>query len=297
MSRIRLFESRGLSEADRLAGLHQEMVTPLARVGRWRRERPHVENHAVLIWIPRGQGRITTLAKTRGYAPATAIVLPPRTPFAIQPGAMTEGSLTRLPDLFEAPMPSEPRTLRVSDMATQGELSGLLDRLGRAGDLADPPTGRAALARVILLSALVERIDRLHPDRPRNAADRLAAAFARAVEDRLCEGLRLEDMAGLLDVTPTHLTRTIRATCGITAARYMSERVMHEARRRLADTDDSAATIAAALGFGSAAYFTRAFGRVTGETPSAFRKRERRVAVASPATSRPDRGPRSRAIV
>lgn len=280
MSRIRLFESRGVAEADRLSGLSLEMVTSLKRHGRWRRNLPHVEPLPVLIWIQRGQGRITVLGRTRGFAPATCITLPPDTPFAIEPGAMTEGTLLRLPDLFEAPMPGTPRHLRLSDVSAQGELSGLLDRLDRRGELSDVASGRAALGRIILISALIERIaegqDAPRPDAPA----RLAARFARAVEENLHAAVTLDILGRDLGVTPTHLTRTLRATCAMTAQQYLQARLMHEARRRLADTDAPAATIARDMGYSSAAYFTRAFGRETGETPSAFRAAARRVAAA-----------------
>ncbi|WP_179379938.1 helix-turn-helix domain-containing protein [Jannaschia marina] len=280
MSRIRLFESRDLSEADRLAGLSFEMVTPLIRHGKWRRGMPHTERLAVLIWIPRGQGRLTVLGRTRGFGPATAICLPPETPFALDPGAMTEGTLVRLPPLFEAPLPDRPRLLKVSDVAAQGELAGLIDRLSRHGDLSEPALGRAALGRVILLSALIERLVATQPATRLPRPAQVAARFARAVEERLGTGATLEEIGAEIGVTPTHLTRTLKETAGLTAAAYMQARLMHEARRRLADTDDSAATIAGALGFSSAAYFTRAFGRETGQTPSAFRAEARRVARA-----------------
>ncbi|MEL7184665.1 MAG: hypothetical protein AAGK57_13570, partial [Pseudomonadota bacterium] len=185
MSRIRLFEARNIPEAERLTGLSQEMVTPLARHGRWRRETPHAEAMPVLIWIARGQGRITVNARTRGYGPATCITIPPKTPFAIEPGAVSEGTLLRLPTLFEAPFPEVPRRLRMSDVAAQSELVGLLDRLAQAGDLRDPCQGRAALARVILLSALIEREGRRQQDAPLDKAGQLAARFARAVETAL----------------------------------------------------------------------------------------------------------------
>lgn len=280
MSRIRLFESRDLSEAERLVGLKLEMVTPLIRHGRWRRSEPHVENLPVLIWMQRGQGRITVLGRTRGFQPSTAICLPPETPFSIEPGTMTEGTLLRLPALFEAPLPAVPRMLRVSDVAAQGEISGLIDRLTRHGDLSDPPAGRAALGRVILISAFIERLATANPAAPLSRPAKLAARFARAVETHLGSGATLEEIGTDLGVTSTHLTRTLRETCGMTAAAYMQARLMHEARRRLADTDDMASTIATALGFSSAAYFTRAFGRVTGQTPSAFRADARRVTMA-----------------
>ncbi|SFI27173.1 AraC family transcriptional regulator [Jannaschia pohangensis] len=280
MSKIRLFESRGLSEAERLAGLSLEMVTPLKRHGRWRRALPHVELLPVVIWITRGQGRVTVLGRTRGFGPATAIVVPPKTPFSIDPGAMTEGSLIRLPDMFEAPFSAVPRHLRLSDVSTQGELSGLVDRLERHGDLADPPTGRAAIGRIVLLSALLEREGgKIAPEKPTTQA-KLAAKFARIVEDNLGRMASLEELAAWLGVTSTHLTRTLRDTCGMTAAAYMQARLMHEAQRRLADTDAPAGQIATDLGYSSAAYFTRAFGRETGLTPTAFRRNEARVSAA-----------------
>ncbi|CTQ50775.1 AraC family transcriptional regulator [Jannaschia donghaensis] len=278
MSRIRLFESQGLSEAERLTGLRLEMVTPLIRHGRWRRSVPHVESLPVVIWMQRGQGRITILGRTRGFQPLTAICIPPGTPFAIEPGAMTEGTLLRLPALFEAPLPDAPRILRLSDVSTQAELSGLIDRLGRHGDLSNPAEGRGALGRIILVSALIERVASAQPPTPLPRAAALAARFTRRVEDRLGSGATLEDIGADLGVTPTHLTRTLRGTAGMTAAAYMQARLMHEARRRLADKDDTAATIATELGYSSAAYFSRAFRRETGHTPSAFRAEARRVA-------------------
>ena len=272
MSRIRLFESRDLTEAERLAGLRQETISPLMRSGRWRREEPHAEAQTVLIWIARGQGRIMVNARTRGFSASSCIVIPAGTPFALEPSAMTEGTLLRLPTLFEAPFPDHPRHLRLPDVASQGEMVGLLDRLAQAGDLSDPVAGRAALGRIVLLSSLVEREARKAPPTAQTGATRLAARFAAEVEAQLGTGANLEAIGATLGVTPTHLTRTLRETCGMTAAQYLTARLMHEARRRLLDTRESSAAIAAALGFSSAAYFTRAFGKHTGQTPSAFRK-------------------------
>ncbi|WP_298432724.1 AraC family transcriptional regulator [uncultured Jannaschia sp.] len=276
MSLIRLFESRDLTEAERLAGLSLETVSPLARHGRWRRETPHAEALPVLIWIARGHGRITIDARAHGLVAHTAIALPAGTPFALQPGQTTEGVLMRVPELFEAPMPASPRLLRLVDAGTQTELTGLLDHLARPGDLAVPADGRAALGRLVLVSALLEREATRHAPQKTSAGTRLAAAFARAVERDLGQS-NVEALAASLGVTPTHLTRTVKAACGMTAAQYAGERVMHEARRRLVDTDAPAANIAAELGFGSPAYFSRAFRRVAGQTPSTFRAAARRT--------------------
>lgn len=279
MAKIHLFESGRVSEAERLSGLHVETVSPLSRARAWRYALPHAEPLPVLVWIARGQGRLTVEARTRGYGPGTLAVLPPHVPFALQPGTVTEGVLVRLPDLFEAPLPGEPVKLRFSDVALQGELGGLLDRLSRAGDLREAANGRAALARVILLSALVEREGhRGGPIRVDDEKARLAARFSHVVEDVLTDGADADAVALRLGVTPDRLDATLLATCGMDAATYRRERAMHEARRRLADTDDGPQAIAHALGFSSSAQFAGAFSEAAGLSPSDFRDAARRYA-------------------
>ncbi len=85
-------------------------------------------------------------------------------------------------------------------------------------------------------------------------------------------GRDVADYAAALGVTPTHLTRACRAACGRTAHELLQDRLLFEARCLLSDTTLPVKDIAGRLGFGSAAYFTRAFHYQTGQTPSAFRR-------------------------
>ena len=194
------------------------------------------------------------------------------------PGSVTEGALVRFPDLFEAPLPRDPMRFRLSDVAVQKELSGLIDRLAGAGDLQDAAGGRAALGHVILLSALVER------ERARGTAERgddedadLGAAFADAVETALEDGVDPGALAASLNTEIDTLDASLTRVCGMTSADYVTARAMHEARRRLADTDDSDHAIARGLGFASPAQFVAAFARAAGQQPEAFRLMERRA--------------------
>lgn len=277
MAKIHLFEPRRLSEAERLAGLRVTSISTLARPDQWRHTLPHAEAGPVLIWISRGQGRLSWEARTRGYGAATLLCLPAGTPFWIEPGPGTECVLARMPELFEAPMPAAPLRLRLSDISVQGELAGLLDRLSRAGDLSDPAQGRAALGRIILVSALIEREKHREEAEKQTGASKLARRFARAVEENLTSGATIETLAHGLGVTPAHLTRTIKSTCTQSALDYRNARLMHEARRRLIETDDTAATIGATLGFASPAYFSRAFTASAGQPPARFRRAARQV--------------------
>ena len=58
----------------------------------------------------------------------------------------------------------------------------------------------------------------------------------------------------------------------MTAAELLVRRKLHAARVMLEDTDTAVQTIAAGLGFGSAAYFSRFIQHHTGRTPTALRK-------------------------
>lgn len=278
MAKIHLFESGRASDAERLAGLSLETVTPLSRARAWRYALPHAEPLPVLIWVARGQGRLTVEARTRGYGPGTLTVLPPRIPFALQTGTVTEGILARLPDLPEAPFAEEPLRIRLPEVGLQGELAGLLDRLSRGGDPTVPANGRAALARILLLSAFAEREGaRGTPIRADDERARLAARFAHAVEDTLTDCVDAEAIALRLGVTLDRLDAVLGATCGMDTAAYRRERAMHEARRRLADTEDGPQAIAHALGFTSATQFAGAFSEAAGMTPTGFRDAARRI--------------------
>jgi AraC family transcriptional activator of pobA len=82
----------------------------------------------------------------------------------------------------------------------------------------------------------------------------------------------VSDFARELGVTSTHLTRVCNKTCGSSASDLLHDRVIFEARKLLTETRMPVSQVAQALGFTSAAYFTRAFQHRTGKTPSAFRK-------------------------
>ena len=83
----------------------------------------------------------------------------------------------------------------------------------------------------------------------------------------------MADCARALAVTPTHLSRVLRAATGQPASRLIEARLMREARRQLAYTSLQVSSIAYTLGFADPAHFSRVFSRVEGLSPRAFRER------------------------
>ena len=107
--------------------------------------------------------------------------------------------------------------------------------------------------------------------RPPGPAERHMRAFEHAVRRNLHRNLRVSDYAADLGLSPDHLGRVCRSMTGLTAAAFLEARLMQEARRQLAYTRNSVSQIAYGLGYVDPAYFARAFRRVEGSSPSAYR--------------------------
>ncbi len=252
-------------------------VVPLPRFaqgGRWRTEAMRSYRLPVLIWFTKGQGRITVAGSTRGYGPHNAVFLPAGTMHGFEMSGLVFGSLVYFSDDPSIELPVEPLHLRFRDGHTQAELTQLIDNLQREADRDMPGHDRALIHHGGLLAVWLERQVAAQPEpeaRP-DKARRLTAAFTSLVERDFRTGKSVHDYAADLGVTPTHLSRVCNAGCGRPASVLLADRVHYEARRLLVETRTPVKDIARDLGFTSAAYFTRAFQKNTGKTPSGFRK-------------------------
>jgi AraC family transcriptional regulator, transcriptional activator of pobA len=99
----------------------------------------------------------------------------------------------------------------------------------------------------------------------------LVRRFKTLIEAHFLEHWRVADYAKALAVSPTHLSRLTRAATGESSLRLIEARTMREARRHLAYTHLSIATVAYAMGYSDPAYFTRVFTQDAGCSPRAFR--------------------------
>jgi AraC family transcriptional activator of pobA len=96
--------------------------------------------------------------------------------------------------------------------------------------------------------------------------------FMQAVDQRFRERLSIAQCARELAITPTQLNRVCQRAFGQSALAVLHARVMLEAQRELAYTTMSIKQIALGLGFDDAAYFSRFFERLAGQTPSDWRR-------------------------
>lgn len=95
--------------------------------------------------------------------------------------------------------------------------------------------------------------------------------FRDAVERDFTTTHHVADYAKSIGYSPRTLNRATASAVGTTAKELIDDRVMLEAKRRLAHSDDTAARIAAHLGFSSATNFAKYFQSRSGQSPIRFR--------------------------
>lgn len=251
-------------------------IPRLAQGGKWRVEAMRSYSTPLVLWFTRGQGRITAGGVTRGYGAHNLIFLPAGTMHSFELGHHVHGTALFLPQNTDLTLPEKIVHLRIRDVIPQGEVAVQLENIQKELEDAKPGRTRAIRHHLGLLSVWLERQIKSEEaedqDNRSKASVRLARAFSDKVEASFRSGKTLNDYAAELGVTTTHLSRVCRQTCGRSASELLHDRQLFEARRMLAETRLPVQDIAEALGFGSAAYFSRAFQARTGKTPTAFRR-------------------------
>lgn len=252
-------------------------VEPLPRLtpeNRWRTEAMRSYEQPLLLWFTRGQGRITVAGVTHGFGAHHAVFLPAGTMHGYEMLGQVFGMSVMFPKVNALNLPEDAVHLRFRDVQQQAELTALIENIHRELENQLPGQDRAMMAHAGLLSIWLDR-ESEHgnkQDPQPDAARRLVMAYTSLVEENYATGRTVHDYAALLGVTPTHLTRSCNVTCGRSASAILADRLHFEARRLLCESRRPVKTIARDLGFSSAAYFTRAFQKQTGLTPSAFRR-------------------------
>jgi AraC family transcriptional activator of pobA len=239
----------------------------------WRLALAHDRPHHTLLWFTRGQGRILLDGRMRGLGTHNAVFVPAGSLFAIDSGRQSLGLAAIVPDGTPLRLPDMPRHLRVRDVHVQAELSSLLEAAQREQSQNRTLAQDALEAHVALMSVWLRRqiTQEEHIPVKRSAAERLSRQFTQLVSQHYGSGQTMAFYANALNVTPTHLSRAVKAATGRTAAHLLTERIVHAGRTLLETTRHPARNIAQHLGFGSAAYFTRFMQQHTGLSPSQLR--------------------------
>lgn len=274
-------EGRGFPDV-----LHCERTADRAKLHDWRIAPHRHPNLHQFFLIRSGAAWITVDGRARDLALPVVISMPPWVVHGFRFATGTEGfvltvPLAALPEAF-----GEGTALALTGWGAapaDPAIDALFEEVIRQRaihDAARTPMLRALAMQIACLTARA-----LQAEAPAGGS-RYAQhmqAFEGLVRDHLRHSWRLRDYATALSLSPTHLNRISRALSGLSAARFIESRQFHEACRLLAYTQMSIAEVGYALGFDDPAYFSRAFRRQMGETPSAYRKRLASTDLPGPA--------------
>ena len=98
--------------------------------------------------------------------------------------------------------------------------------------------------------------------------------FVDLVSEKLKQEHNVSFYANELHISPGHLNDLSKTFFGISAKKYIAERILTEAKKLLVFSDSPISEIALELGFIDTSYFIRRFKIETGKTPFLFRKEQ-----------------------
>lgn len=93
------------------------------------------------------------------------------------------------------------------------------------------------------------------------------------IERNLKKGISLEDVANHVNISTYYLSKIFKKEMGVNFITYVTDRKMDLAKEMLTNTDIPVLNIALDLAYNEANYFSKAFKKKTGLTPSEYREK------------------------
>jgi AraC-like DNA-binding protein len=87
----------------------------------------------------------------------------------------------------------------------------------------------------------------------------------------------LADLARLCDLSPGYFSRAFKASTGMTTTRWLNEHRVSRAAEMARDSGAPLAEIAIRCGFADQSHLTRAFSKLKGQSPAAWRRANRQT--------------------
>lgn len=129
------------------------------------------------------------------------------------------------------------------------------------------------------LSVILEEIFKEIADTTRFVHDKkLIQSVLNYIEKNYQDGVTLDEAAEHVHISPFYLSKLFKKELKINFVSYVMERKIEKAKDLLENTDMPVLNIAMELNYKEANYFSKVFKKVTGMTPSAYRKKSEKRA-------------------
>lgn len=131
-----------------------------------------------------------------------------------------------------------------------------------------------SFARIFLIK-LIQKYGRERDEEHAFSASFTARHYKRVLDfvaTHYGRGITLEEMAAEAGISPFHFARLFKQTIGQPPYQFVMAYRVEQAKKLMADPARPLADIALACGFSDQAHFSRVFKRLSGSTPTAWRK-------------------------
>jgi AraC family transcriptional activator of pobA len=258
--------------------LHVErIVDRAAGLNWWIAPHRHLHLHQIFLLLT-GQADVTLDGRRVDMAPPMLLNLPRGVAHSFDFAAGTDGYVLTLPvqDLPELFGPEAETRNALSRPFAAGTTAAIAEAFDA---LVQEHGGRQPFRRVHLraqavqlvcsLLRLPEAMDGLAP----TPGDGRVQRFTDLIEAHFREGWSVEAYGTAIGLSARHLSRLCRSTTGLSAGQTIEAATFREACSLLVYTRMSVASVGYAVGFGDPSYFTRAFQRNLGLSPTQYRAR------------------------
>lgn len=266
--------------------IHCETIKSRSSRHRWEIRLHRHERLFQILYIAAGSCDAIVSDETRVLLPPTILTLPPGVSHGFRFSKDVEGLVITIERSQLGEMTRErgrfAQWLSAPHSATlepeEPDHAYLMDTLQRIaqenwrGDSGDDELLRDYVALAVRLAARIAVGD---ASAPADGRDERLALLDTLIQQHHREHRPLSFYAGQLGVSLTHLNRLVRTATGQTPHDLITAKLLDQSKRELTFSMATTREIAMRLGFDDPAYFSRFFSKHTGETPGAWRRREK----------------------
>ena len=257
---------------------------------------PHRHDYHELIWIRSGSGHHLLDGQLVPIIPGTLTVIGRGQVHVFERARAVTGAAVRFGDeiLHEGHLArSDPSWLlagcgRWTVTVPRDHVDALESTIAMLdAETAGPPDVHSAHLQLHLLSLLLVWIERWYDAQRTERRDsddagvQVFRRFAGVLERDFASHHDAAHYADALAMPPAALSQTLNRVIGRSTKELITDRVMLEAARLLRFTDKTMGEISYATGFSDPLYFSRAFKRHNGRSPSAYRDLTRGITPAA----------------
>ena len=105
-----------------------------------------------------------------------------------------------------------------------------------------------------------------------NPTHKMISDITGYINNNYSENITLADISERYYISPCYFSRTFKSLCGLSFTEYLNNVRIKAAEELLGNTDMSITDISETVGFSGSTHFDRVFKKITGVSPTAYRK-------------------------